>query len=188
MVVLIRYICGKFEKFICKNKFVLNMYELYYKNTVKKEVELGHIKETDRVLCIGGGAAPCTALQLYQQSRAEIHVLDIDEKAIDLSRDLIKRLGLEEKIKIKKGDGRYIDVKDYDVVHVALQVAPKGQVIKNIWEKSKEGNRIIVRKPKKLLSKFYSSIPDKYLSKNLNKNTSFRPLSTMTEPLILEKL
>ncbi len=184
---MIKFICKSFENLLCKNKFILNLYQKYYKATVAREINLSNIKETDRILCIGGGAAPCTALQLYYQSGASVDVLDNDDRAIIQSRKLIRKLGLDKKIRIIKGDGRKINTKSYDIVHIALQVEPKKDVLDNVWKNSSKGQRIIVRDSKKLLSCFYSQIPKKYKSKNLNKRKSLSIFTTMTDPLILEK-
>lgn len=185
---MIKSICDFFEKTLDKNKFLLSVYNKYYEKPVRKEIQTSNIKATDKVLCIGGGAAPCTALQIYTQSKAKVYILDNDIEAVRTSRNLIADLKLEENIKVILGDGRYIDPNEYDLIHIALQVEPKEEVLNNIWTKLEDGKKVIIRKPKKFLSKFYSKIPKMYLEKNINRKDINISFTTMSSPIILEKI
>ena len=184
--------CTKWiEKKFSKYDSLIKLYSLYYRNIVEKEIQLANVKSCDKVLCIGGGSIPCTAIEIANQTNAHIHVLDIDESAVECARHVIEKLGLHEKITVINGKGQDIDIGPYDVVHLALQVSPKEEVLKNVWEKSKEGNRIIVRMPRKTLNPFYSNITDDFIKKNLKAISSVAigyKAKTMNEVLLMEKV
>lgn len=183
--------CTKWiEKNFSKNNALIKLYRLYYKNIVKREVKLADVKSCDKILCIGGGSIPCTAIELAKQTKAKVHVIDIDNQAVECARDVVVKLGLHKKITITSGKGQEIDIEPYDVVHVALQVSPKDEVLEHLWDRSKEGDRIIVRLPKKGLKVFYSNITEAFIEKNAKYIRSF-PVSykakTMDEILLMVK-
>lgn len=154
------------EKKIFKVGSLLYIYESYYKNIVSKEIQLANISERDRVLCIGGGAVPCTAIQLASHTGANVEVIDVDRLAVEKARELIVSKGLEGLIDVRMGRGESIDSSSYDVVHLALQVAPKDLVVEQVWKNAKEGSRIVIRRPKKILSMFYSPLSKEFLERH----------------------
>ncbi|MGI6423989.1 MAG: nicotianamine synthase family protein [Tepidanaerobacteraceae bacterium] len=178
------------ERNFSKSKFLIKLYGIYYKNIVKNEVKLAGIKNSDKVLCIGGGPIPSTAIEVANLTDAQVHVIDMDGNAVQCARNLVKRLGLHHKIVVDQGRGEEVDITPYNVIHVALQVTPKEDVLEHIWSNSKVGDRIIVRMPKKGLRPFYSNVRDSFLKKNSNfiKSCSaiFNP-NTMDKTLLMVK-
>ncbi len=152
------------EKKISNLNFLIGLYENYYRKIVKDEVKLAKMTNKDKVLCIGGGSIPCTALQIANLTGAEVHVIDIDSKAVNNAKNIIRKMGLGNKIYVTEAKGEDIDVTSYNVIHIALQVTPKEKVIEHIWSKSTEGTRIVVRLPKKSLKCFYSNLSDEFLN------------------------
>lgn len=183
--------CTKWvEKNLSKYHCFIKFYSLYYRDIVKKEIKLANVRSCDKILCIGGGSIPCTAIELANQTNACIHVIDMDNHAVECARCVVKKLGLDEKITVINGKGEEIDIEPYDVVHVALQVTPKEEVLKHIWEKAKEGKRIIVRMPRKSLKRFYSNITDDFIKKYAKNIRSFpigSKVKTMDKILLMEK-
>jgi len=174
--------CTRFiERNFSKSNFLVNLYGLYYKSIVRNEVKLANIKNSDKVLCIGGGPIPSTAIEVVKQTDANVHVIDMDRKAVEYARNVVKRLGLDQKIVVDQDRGEEVDISPYNVIHVALQVTPKDKVLNHIWSNCKMGDRIIVRMPKKGLRHFYSNVTEgfinrysnyiKFISPRLNANT-----------------
>lgn len=184
-------VCTKcIERNFCKSDFLVKLYGLYYKNIVKNEVELAGITDDDRVLCVGGGPIPSTAIEMATQTDARVHVIDIDSNAVESARETVSRLGLHHKISVDQGRGEEVDIAPFNVIHVALQVSPKEDVLEHIWSKSKAGDRIIVRMPKKKLRPFYSTLTDNFIKrysdyiKTYSSNFNF---NTMDKTLLLVK-
>lgn len=184
--------CTKWmERIFSKYDSLVKLYSFYYRNIVKNEIRLASIGSSDKVLCIGGGSIPCTAIEIARQTKALVHVLDIDENAIECASKLIARMGLEDKITVINGNGQDIDISLYDVVHIAQQVSPKEGVLRNIWEKAKEGNRIIVRMPRKMLKPFYSNVTDDFIKNNAGDISTCSigcKARSMDEILLMEKI
>lgn len=181
-----KWVENKFSTF----KFLTKLYGRYYKNIVGKEVELANIRENDRVLCIGGGSIPSTAIEIVSQTNALVDVIDTDDRAVEKAQKLIHNLGLNDKIRVYLKDGEKMDVRDYDVIHIALQVTPKEKVAQHIWDNLGDGGRMIIRTPKKFLKFLYSNISNKFISRKSQyvKDYSLKSkANTMDRLLVISK-
>ncbi|KNF07850.1 hypothetical protein CLPU_11c00180 [Gottschalkia purinilytica] len=139
---------------------LIRLYRFYYGKIVKNEVELGNITEDDCILCIGGGPFPSTALEIAYQTGAKVCVVDCDPTAVKRAKKVISKLKMDEMIKVLHANGREIDVSDFSVIHLALQVFPKDEILSNVLNRCKCGARILVRRPKEKLKSFYSCLPE----------------------------
>lgn len=137
------------------NFFVRTITLAYYKRIVKKEIKLGNIKETDNVLCMGGGYFPCTAILISKLTNANVTVIDNDIDTINSAKEKVEFYKLSDKIKVVFSEGKEMNAMDYDVVCVANQISPKDEVIRQIKETIKNG-RILVRIPKDCISHCYN--------------------------------
>lgn len=143
----------------------------YYSPMVANEITLANVVKTDNILCIGGGCLPCTAILLHKKTGANVTAIDIDENAIKVSLKRLNKLGLDGKINILNTNGVEIDVKDYDLVHIALQVSPKDTVFEQVKNTAKNGCKILIRTPKKTISKGYSDF--KYTTEKFAKQPRY---------------
>lgn len=128
---------------IPKGKEILNF--AYYERLVDKEIKLAGITEKDKILCIGGGPFPITAINLAEKTGASITVVDKDERALKKAKRLIKGSSIENKIHFKLQNGQDIDPNEYTVIHVARQVEPQVHVVRELVSKAKRPIRLIVR-------------------------------------------
>ncbi|MCK8826669.1 class I SAM-dependent methyltransferase [Natroniella acetigena] len=135
---------------------------IYYNKKVKREIELSDICNEDRVLCIGGGSVPCTALEIMKRTGASVDIVDLDPVAVRNSKRLIEKLDLDDKINVIQARGEEVDPRGFTVIHVALQAYPHDQILKNILFKLSEGARILLRSPKESLNKVYSTLNQVY--------------------------
>ncbi len=145
------------ELLVTQNKALYLLASLYYRLMVKKEVELAGINQDDKVLCIGGGCCPYTAILIRKYTNARVTVIDNDCACIDKSKAFLQGLGLDG-IEIRLCDGKHIGCRDYSVIHVAMQVSPKEAVINEIFGGAPKGARVLVRNPKTAMEKLYSRI------------------------------
>lgn len=145
----------------------------YYRPIVKKEVLLSQANESHKILCVGGGYFPCTAILFHQLSNATVVVIDNDAEAIAESTKLIKKLGLADKVIIRNTDGADISAEDFDIVHIAMQVSPKEEVFQQIHKTVSEKGKILVRTPKQHLERGYQPFKDISTTKNYVKQPKF---------------
>ncbi len=127
----------------------------YYKPIVKKEVDLCKATPSNRILCVGGGYFPCTAILFHRFSGATVTVIDNDKKAIRAATEVVHQLGLSHKVIVKYSDGLDISAEDFDIVHIAMQISPKEKVFKHIYSTMEKKSKILVRTPKKHLERGY---------------------------------
>lgn len=143
------------EKKMGKYGFLQNILLSYYRPIVRKEVELGKVTQNLQVLCVGGGYFPCTAILFHQLSGATVTVLDNDLEAVEVAKDLVARLGLEEKVLVRHSEAMETTASAFDVVHIAMQVAPKEDVFNHLHGTMTEKSKILIRTPKQHLERGY---------------------------------
>ncbi len=148
------------ENTMCKTKLLQNLILTYYKPIVKKEVELSNAQHHNKILCVGGGYFPCTAILFHKLSGATVTVIDNDMDTIIKSTKLIKSLGLSEKVIVKYTDGIDVFAHDFDIIHIAMQISPKEKVFKHIHSNMRKDAKIMVRTPKEHLHRGYQPFKD----------------------------
>ncbi|MCL2588097.1 MAG: hypothetical protein FWD84_01670 [Oscillospiraceae bacterium] len=148
------------ERLASKTAGVYWLASQYYRNVIRGEVALAEITASDRILCIGGGVCPFSAILIHQTTGASVTVIDNDMCCIPQARKTIARLGLSEHVEVLCQDGLNLEISlsDYSVIHFALQVAPMDAVFACVDKQAAMGTRILIRRPKKQLSKLYSRL------------------------------
>jgi len=150
----------KIEHLASENKLIYWFAAKYYYDVIKKEIKLANITNDDYVLFIGGGVCPLSAILLHQNTGAKVTVIDNNPTCIQKAKDNISRLGIADYVDIQFGDGQNtrFSFDKYSVVHFAMQVFPMEEVFSQVERQVSLGTRLLVRKPKKKLSRFYSSL------------------------------
>jgi hypothetical protein len=177
-------ITKRLEKLIFRHPVGRCWYGKYYKKMVENEVSLGEITEQDNVLCIGGGAMPCTAVEIHRRTGAKVLVIDTDPIAVKKASVFINNLQLNEYIEVMQADGQTLTPNKFSVIHLARQVFPREKVLGFLWDNVSEGTRILVREPKEALGIFYSPIKSTYWRKESVKKI---PHHTIKGTLLLVK-
>ncbi|TYQ13065.1 UNVERIFIED_CONTAM: Dimethyladenosine transferase (rRNA methylation) [Acetivibrio alkalicellulosi] len=175
---LISMITKEMERFFSKNFALVRLYNMYYKNIVKREVELAEINCNDCVLCIGGGSVPCTALEIAAKTGARVRVIDVDPDAIEKSKKIILKLNLSHCVKAQLISGQNINASDFSVIHIARQAVPHNEIIENITKNASTNTRILLRSNKNCLKKL-NKIFDKGICGSQMKQGIFSLKSTI---------
>ena len=71
--------------------------------------------------------------------------IELQEEVADLSRRVLKKLGLDDDIQIITGDEKVIADLEYDILMVAALAEPKERVFSNIWEYVDEDTPVLYR-------------------------------------------
>jgi len=154
------------EKMMALFPWFFRLYRLYYRRIVEKEIHLGCISCQDRVLCIGGGPFPCTALEIAGKTGARVHVIDNDLEAVAYARRVVESLNMDNIVRVEHAEGKRLEVKSFTVVHVALQVTPREEVLKNILEKASQRVRILLREPGEEFKSYYAPLSREYYARS----------------------
>ncbi|KAB2951809.1 class I SAM-dependent methyltransferase [Heliorestis acidaminivorans] len=150
------------EQVALRSSWMFRLHKKYYEEVVSKEILLGRITKEDKVLCIGGGPLPCTALEIAQRTGARVDVIDCDRSAVYCARKFVEKLGLTSQIKIFCASGQHIDTSPYTVVHVALQAMPQDAILRNVWQGAQKGTRVLLRCPDDMRLSFFDQEKNPY--------------------------
>lgn len=102
------------------------------------------------VLFVGGGPLPLTAIVLAQRYDLSVTVIEKEQEAVDLSRNLIQKLALKHKVTIIHQDAlRFRCYSDFNVIFVAalagVDSSIKKEILDHIKTCSKKGTHLIAR-------------------------------------------
>jgi protein-L-isoaspartate O-methyltransferase len=133
---------------LLSNKF--SIFSTYlYQNTIKDEYNKEHallqLTQSDKVLHIGCGVFPYSAILLSKKKNDNIIAIDNNTKAIDYAQQMIQNRKLEKTIQVKTGEGTTIDLSPYSVIISSSCVDSSEKVLQNIINTAKPGTRIIIR-------------------------------------------
>ncbi len=148
----------KLEKIWHLHPQIQKIYSAPYRWVVQREARMAEINREDRVLSLGCGAIPFSAIFLKEYSGAPVWALDIDAQALEKAGQLLRKNGIRG-ITLLQGNGAEIDLSQFTVILVALQVEPKKGVLKNFFAGAPEGARLIMRSPRHLFVPGYDPLP-----------------------------
>lgn len=145
------------EKIIVDFPFLYMFVSFYYKNRVKKEITSVKILGKDRVLCVGGGPCPLTAIFINKYTKAHITIIDNDETAVKFGKRFIDRFNLQSSIDYILGEGELVELKGYSFIHIAAQINRREEIVSHVQNHSEPAATIILRgelRKEKLYSEF----------------------------------
>jgi nicotianamine synthase len=124
-----------------------------YKELTKLEYYAlnGCVEHSDhQMLFIGGGPLPLTAIVLALDFGVKSTVLDIDESAVALSTELIRRLGLENMIQVvQKSGAEFTEYSDFNVIFIAalagIDAKTKRGIFSQVKKFANKGTHILAR-------------------------------------------
>jgi protein-L-isoaspartate O-methyltransferase len=170
---LIQLIVQYFEKIVVFFPPFLKLYMKNYKRIIEREIDLADITKNDKVLHIGSGSVPFTAIHVNQMTDAHVVSIDIDSSAIKLSKRAIKVSKLKKNVVLKKGNGINFPLKQFTVIIISLQAQPKKEILNHIWHNGKKDVRIVIRNP----CQAYKDVYDKGIE-------PFSCIKKVTQPMI----
>lgn len=132
----------KFEDWARRRRAVLRVCEGYYIQSVQAEMQLAGINQQDRVLMIGGGPCPMTAV-LIRRAGTAVTVADICSHCVEMARAFLARNSSD--VAVQHSCGGAVDPSGFSVVIIAKQVQPWKKVLSHVLEQADAGTRILVR-------------------------------------------
>lgn len=147
------------EKYMGGIPLAASLYSRPYKKVVEKEVHLAGIKATDRVLNIGCGAVPFTAVYLARLTGAMVLAQDRDPGAVAKALICLRNFRMQDRVEVLEGDSACFVPGGFDVAIVALQAAPKAAILNNLLAAMNPGARMVFRLPAPQFVKYYDILP-----------------------------
>ena len=155
----------------CKIKRIAKLYEKTISKEYEKEFKIFDISNDDQILHIGCGAYPITVLTIAKFNNGKIIGIDRNPKLVKLAVKIIRKNGLEKKVKIENGNGSNYFLDKFDTIIVSGCSIPKGKVLKHVFETAKPHSKIIVRESTLTANSIVESIK---LHKDINLVKSIR--------------
>ena len=137
----------RFARSVLKGQLNISDYLLYerFDELLRRELALVPAPPPERLLFIGSGPVPISAVHMHLQTGRPVDCIDRDPQAVEISRELLRSAGLDNAIRIFCDRGEQHDVSGYDLVLVALLAKPKRAILKNLRKLTKPGTHILCR-------------------------------------------
>ena len=163
---IIAPIVKNIEKIISSFSVLSEVYAKPYLKVIKSEIDMAEIKSNDKVLSIGCGAVPFTAVYIAKLTGTKVVAIDSDKNAINKAKKFVSDNKVDHLIDVKHINGANVKARDFTVAFVALQARPKEQIILNLL-KTTNNIKIVARRPLKKLSNEYDMLPGSYNYENI---------------------
>ncbi len=131
--------------------------KLFYGRMIAAERRAAGLQPGAKVLHIGSGRLPMTALTLAAQGFA-VTALDNDPAAVGQSRRVLRQCGLQHQVQVVQADGSWCDCSDYDAVWISFHVIPKQGILQQVLQSLRPNSCVIYRNPRGWLRRFYPSV------------------------------
>ena len=143
---ILDYLYFRYEILSTRISFFASMYIKFHESSVKKEIKMADLSSSDKIIHIGCGAIPYTSIILSEETNAKIVGIDYQKKVVDHAKKFVKKLGLENKITIKKQPGESMDISKFNVVFLSYGIEKPNMVFNAVKSKAKPNTKIIFRR------------------------------------------
>lgn len=154
------------EKRVAGSRVLVSLYAGFYRDVISNEISLAAITAKDRVLNIGCGGIPFTAILIARMTGARIWAVDCDEAAVQVARRCVAAQQLDHLITVLHLNGTAMIPFDFDVALVALQARPKKAILDNLLGRGNSRARLIFRRPRREMAHQYDMLPARPLFKD----------------------
>jgi GNAT superfamily N-acetyltransferase len=134
-----------------------------FNGLVRRELALIEAPIPCKMLFIGSGPFPISAIHLSNFTGGMVDCLDRDPEAVKVSRRVIKELGFSETIRVFNGTGESFNAKDYDLILIALLAKPKRRILRNLRKRVGADCRVLCRTSFGLRTLIYDPTPEESL-------------------------
>jgi ribosomal protein S18 acetylase RimI-like enzyme len=153
----------QFAHRVVKDGLALQDYLLYerFSALVKGELALTSRTAFQRILFLGSGALPISALLLHSETGAPVDCVARDSSAIELSRKVVESYGVGGAVTVLGGEDSDYDIQNYDLIVIGILFKPKKSVLKTIRKRSQPGCQVLCRTSRGIGQVIYESISDR---------------------------
>jgi precorrin-6B methylase 2 len=125
--------------------FIAELYEKTVGNEYRNERDKFNLSKSKKILHIGCGSYPITALLLAEMNGIRIVAIDHNEKCVKITRKVLEQKNMNGKISAELGEGINYPLKGFDTIIASGCSLPKIQVINHILQNSDKKSKIIIR-------------------------------------------
>lgn len=132
-----------------------------YQGLIENENQLVKFTPKQKLIFIGGGPLPLTLILFNKIFKTKCVSIEIVPEVAELSRSVLKKMGLDSEIEVVDGDESSLKNIDYTVVMVAALAEPKERLFANLWEIVDPNTPIIYRTYTGMRAILYSPVTEK---------------------------
>ena len=155
-----------------------------YGGLLTNESKLAHWHEDKTFVFVGSGPLPLTLILFREKFGCKCIGIEIQEDVAELSREVIKKLGLDDGIEILVGDETLLKDIDFDILMVAAFAEPKERVFANVWEIVDEKTPVLVRTYSGMRAILYAPLTDTIL-RGFHKEIMLLPIGNSNNTSVL---
>lgn len=167
----------------------------YYRNYQKltdleyQALRLGGRRRIRRVLFVGSGPLPLSAVLLARQYGIFVDGIDSDEAAVAVSQQLVRQLGLSDLLQIRQADAAtFANYRQYDAVFLAALVGLEAEVKRTIaaviQDQMRPGSLLVMRSAHGLRQLLYPVIEPEEME-GLMPQAVIHPLNEVVNSVVL---
>jgi Nicotianamine synthase protein len=147
---------------LVKGEAVLSDFILYerFDRLVRREHALLSVHPADKLLFIGSGPLPLTAMLLHLHTGASVDCLARDSGAVALSRQVLEKCGLNGSVRILDGTRLEHDLSRYNAVVIGALARPRKNLLKLLRKRCPPGCQVLCRTAHGLRRLLYDAAPD----------------------------
>lgn len=167
-------------------KATLDTFHFYerYQGLLTNESKLAHWHDDKTFVFVGSGPLPLTLILFREKFGCKCIGIEIQEDVAELSREVIKKLGLDDGIEILVGDETLLKNIDFDILMVAAFAEPKERVFANVWEIVDEKTPVLVRTYSGMRAILYAPLTDTIL-RGFHKEIMLLPIGNSNNTSVL---
>lgn len=128
-----------------KFKKLAKIYDMTVGNEYRKERKNFNLSHSKRVLHIGCGSYPITAMVMAEAGDVNVVTIDEDARAIKRAEKILKKNNLNGKIKADIGNGLEYPLKDFDTIIISGCAVPKAKIFERVVKEADSNSNIIIR-------------------------------------------
>jgi GNAT superfamily N-acetyltransferase len=153
----------RFALKLLKSEAPLCDYLLYgrFDALVRRELSLASDIWPDRILFIGSGALPISAIHIHLQTGLPVDCVGPDPEVVATARQVLQKCKLDNSVRaFCEGDGGY-DVSAYGLIFVGAAARSKTNILRHLRKKSRMGCHILCRTTHGLRQLLYEAATDR---------------------------
>lgn len=167
-------------------KEVLDSFHFYekYIGLINNERQLAKFNENKTFVFLGSGPLPLTLIMFNMVTNCKCIGIEQNPEVAELSRKVLRKLDLDEGIKIVTGNEKTIAELDYDILMIAAFAEPKKQVFGTVRDIIDEKTPVLYRTYSGMRAILYSPVTEKD-TEGFNQEVMLLPKGTTNNTSVL---
>ena len=137
----------RFVRRLIQGEVNLPQYPFYerFGGLVTRELAMTANLQPQRILFIGSGPLPITAIHLHLQTQAPVDCVARKADVEGITLQALEKCGLNHSVRIVADEASDYDVSTYDLIVVGLLAKPKKSILNTLRKRSRAGCKILCR-------------------------------------------